>query len=302
MHSDCPTTHQTNRKVSRAMFKVVRWLIIALAFTSGAANAAIVADEDRFGNVDGRAPLSESAERLGISAAEVERLRASTGYLVCPGSTHGNGIVASAALVGSARILLTVGHALVDEAGRARGPLEACVFRNQAVPPSEVPLAGADAVWIGLSGPPKAHDPRDLAIALLARPVQGASPLALRRGTLAAGTRVVGIVAWQEVDGRRFDADTPVVQDCAVRDLDAAEGSLPTNYLTDCDLGPVGSGGHILTRVDGQWATSGVFSSSGGDLSLGRSFSRRLGSFTRVIGVDGAVADALDGALAAAER
>jgi hypothetical protein len=42
-----------------------------------------------------------------------------------------------------------------------------------------------------------------------------------------------------------------------------------------------------------------VFSSSGGERSVGRSFSRRLGSFTRVIGVDAGVAAALEKALAA---
>jgi hypothetical protein len=277
-------------------------LFLALATVGTAVQAAVVEDKDRFGNVDGRGPLDEKAGQLGLSAADVDRLRGATGYVVCPGSAHNNGIVASAALVVSTQVILTVGHAFVDEAGRARAPLEACVFRNQAVPPTEVRLAGSDAVWIGLKGPAVPHDPRDYAVARLSRPVSGAVPLRLQSGTTATGERGIGIVAWQEIKGVDGDPTTPVVQDCAVRDLDPAEGTLPTNYLTDCDLGPVGSGGHLLVQAGGEWVTAGVFSSSGGDLSVGRSFSRRLGSFTRVIGVDGGLAAAVEKALAAFQQ
>jgi hypothetical protein len=262
-----------------------------------AAGGAVVEDKDRFGNVDGRGALTDKAALLKLSAADVIQLRGATGYVICPGSLAGNGIVASAALVESAQVIVTVGHALVDEAGRARAPLGDCLFRNQATPPVEMRLAGPDAVWIGLAGPAKAHDPRDYAVALLARPVPGAEPLRLASKTLPAGARVIGIVAWQEIAGKPLDPDMPVVQDCAVRELDPAEGTLPTNYLTDCDLGPVGSGGHIVSRTGGQWVTHGVFSSSGGALSVGRSYSRRLGSYTRAIGVDAGVAEAIEKAL-----
>ena len=278
--------------------RLVVVLTAFLALEAAAAQAAVVADKDRFGNVDGRGALDEKAEQLGLSTADVAHLRSAAGYVVCPGSTHGNGIVASAALVGSAQVVLTVGHAFVDELGRPRAPLSHCVFRVQSNPPVEVPLAGEDAVRSGLTSPPTPHSPRDYAVAVLSRPVPGAVPLRLA-APLATDTRVVGIVAWQEIDGKSLDPNMPVVQDCAIRDSDPAEGRLPTNYLTDCDLGPVGSGGHILVRQGGEWATAGVFSTSGGDLSVGRSFSRRLGSYTRVIGVDGGVADALDSALAA---
>lgn len=283
---------------------VVRLLLFVVLLLAGvsAASAAVVADKDRFGNVDGRGSLADRAEQLGISGAEEESLRAAMGYLICPGSSHDNGIVASAALVGSGRVIVTVGHALVDEEGRARAPLSACIFRSQSPSAAEVPLVGADAVWIGLAGPARPHDPRDYAVALLAGPVPGGQPLAVRSTPLAAGERVVGIVAWQEIPGLPLDPNIPVVQDCAVRDLETAEGTLPTNYLTDCDLGPVGSGGHLLTRIGGRWATSGIFSSSGGDLSVGRSYSRRLGSFTRGLALDAGFAQALDSALATAGR
>ena len=125
--------------------------LLALAAVS-VAKAAVVADKDRFGNVDGRGALTAKAEQLGLSAAEVKRLRGATGYVICPGSAHGNGIVASAALVESAQVIVTVGHAFVDEKGVPRAPVEACVFRNQAVPPVEVPLAGGDLIWVGLRG------------------------------------------------------------------------------------------------------------------------------------------------------
>jgi hypothetical protein len=184
-------------------------LFLALAMTATAVQAAVVEDKDRFGNVDGRGPLDERAEQLGLSAADADRLRAATGYIVCPGTASSNGIIASAALVESTQVILTVGHAFVDEAGRARAPLEACIFRNQATPPTEVRLAGSDAVWIGLKGPAVPHDPRDYAVALLSRPVAGAVPLRLRSGPAAVGDRGVGIVAWQQIEGVEGDPVRP---------------------------------------------------------------------------------------------
>ena len=259
---------------------------------------AVVADKDRFGNVDGRGPLIEKAAQLGLSEAEVERLRGATGFVICPGSVHGNGIVASAALVESAQVIVTVGHAFVDEQGRSRGPIEACLFRSQAVSPVEVPLAGGETIWVGLQGAAKPHDPEDYAVAVLSRSVPGAKPLRLRGDRAAVDERMIGIVAWQEMEPPA-QAGMPVVQDCAVRDLDPASGSQPTNYLTDCDLGPAGSGGNLIARAGNEWVTSGVFSTSGGKLSVGRSFSRRLGSYTPVIAIDAGVIAALEKALAA---
>jgi hypothetical protein len=266
-----------------------------------AASAAVVADKDRFGNMDGRGAITEKAEQLGLSAADVVQLRAATGYIVCPGSEHSNGIVASAALVESAQLIVTVGHAFVDERGLPRGPVEDCVFRNQAHPPAEVKLVGGEGLWVGLGGPATPHDPNDYAVALLRQPVAGAVPLRMNSPMdgIRLGDLVVGVVAWQEIAGRALDRDAPVVQECAIRDFDASNGTQPTNYLTDCDLGPVGSGGHIVVRKDGRWVTGGVFSTSGGELSVGRGFDRRLGSYTRVIAVDGGLALAVEEALAA---
>lgn len=276
-----------------------RLLLVLLALAgASAAHAAVVEDKDRFGNVDGRGALTEKAVQLGLSAGDVERLRGATGYVVCPGTEHRNGIVASAALVESAQVIVTVGHAFVDEQGLPRGPIGECVFRNQAMPPVEVPLAGGDAIWVGLGGAARPHDPEDYAVAVLARPVAGAKPLRLRGDRAAIDERMIGIVAWQEMTPA-MDAAAPVVQDCAVRDLDPAAGNQPTNYLTDCDLGPVGSGGHLIARAGREWVTSGIFSTSGGERSVGRGFSRRLGSYTRVIAVDAGVVAALEKALAA---
>lgn len=278
--------------------RLVTLLLLAFAGVT-AVQAAVVEDKDRFGNVDGRGSLAASAEQLGLSGADVKQLRAATGYIVCPGSEHGNGIIASAALVESSQLIVTVGHAFVDEKGLPRAPIEACVFRNQASPSTEARLAGGDAIWVGLGGAAKPHDPTDYAVALLARPVAGVTPLRAAQGLLAVGERVIGIVAWQEIAGRTLDPNTPVVQDCAVRDRDAGKGAQPANYLTDCDLGPVGSGGHIVVKVGGAWVTAGLFSTSGGELSVGRSFSRRLGSYTRAIAIDGGLAAAIDAALRA---
>lgn len=261
------------------------------------ADAAVVQDEDGFGNIDGRGPITEKAEQLGLSAAEVDRLRAATGYVVCPGAEHRNGIVASAAVVASAQVVVTVGHAFVDEAGLPRTPIEDCVFRNQAAPPAEIRLAGGDALWVGLAGAADPHDPSDYAVAVLALPVAGATPLSVVETLLKPGARVIGIVAWQQIEGRALDPDVPVAQDCAVREIDDGNGARPANYLTDCDLGPGGSGGHILTRVGDELATAGVFSTSGGPRSEGRSFSRRLGSYTRVVAIDGGFALAVERAL-----
>ncbi|HQZ13786.1 MAG TPA: hypothetical protein PK286_12965 [Devosia sp.] len=271
---------------------------LAIVAAVSLAEAAVVADKDRFGNVDGRGALTEKAGQLGLSDGDVERLRGATGFVVCPGTEHTNGIVASAALVESAQVIVTVGHAFVDEQGRPRAPIETCVFRNEAEPAVEIPLAGAGAVWNGLDGAAKPHDPADYAVAVLSRPVPGAKPLRIRGDRAVVDERMIGIVAWQEMEPAAAEG-VPVVQDCAVRDLDAAAGNQPTNYLTDCDLSRGGSGGHLIARAGREWVTSGVFSTSGGKLSVGRSFSRRLGSFTRVIAIDAGAISALEKALAA---
>lgn len=264
-------------------------LILLVASAASAAQAAVVQDKDRFGDVDGRGSIDRKADQLGLSADDVKHLRAATGYVICPGKTHRNGIVASAALVESNQLIVTVGHAFVDEKGLPREPVEDCVFRNQAVPPTEISLAGGDALWVGLEGAATPHDPNDYAVALLSRPVAGATPLRVNNpvGGMGLDDHVIGIVAWQEIEGKKLDAGTPVVQDCVLRDFDASNGTQPTNYLTDCDLGPVGSGGHIVVKVGDRWVTGGVFSTSGGERSVGRSFSRKLGSYTRVVAVDG---------------
>lgn len=268
------------------------------------AEAAVVEDKDPFGNVDGRGAITEKAEQLGLSGADVERLRAATGYVICPGSANGNGIVASAALVESNQLIVTVGHAFVDEQGLPREPIGDCIFRNQATPPSEIRLAGGDYLWVGLAGPATPHDPSDYAVALLSRPVDVPEPLRMNSplSGLGIGDHVIGIVAWQEIEGRQLDPGTPVVQDCVLRDFDASNGTQPTNYLTDCDLGPVGSGGHLVVKADGEWVTGGVFSTSGGERSAGRSFNRRLGSYTRVVAVDGGLASAVKSALETLRR
>jgi hypothetical protein len=287
---------------SRSIRPLRLGLFLALLLAGvAAAPAAVVEDKDRFGNVDGRGAITQKAEELGLSAADVEELRAATGYVICPGSTNGNGIVASAALVESNQLIITVGHAFVDENGLPRDPIGDCVFRSQAAPPTEVRMAGGDYLWVGLEGAAKPHDPNDYAVALLSRPVQGATPLRMNNPSadLGVGDHVIGIVAWQEIAGLKLDPGTPVVQDCVLRDFDASNGTQPTNYLTDCDLGPVGSGGHIVVKQGGQWVTGGVFSTSGGERSKGRSFSRRLGSYTRVIAVDGGLALAVERALKA---
>lgn len=284
----------------------MRLFIIIVTALGGlaVANAAVVEDKDRFGNVDGRGAIDTKADQLGLTAADVELLRGATGYVICPGSERDNGIVASAALVESNQLVVTVGHAFIDEKGGSRGPIGDCLFRNQSIPPTEVRLAGGDHIWVGLDGAPVPHDPNDYAVALLSRPVTGAAPLKMNNpmSGLGLGDRVIGIVAWQEIEGQALDPGTPVVQECVLRDFDASNGTQPTNYLTDCDLGPMGSGGHVVVRAGGAWVTGGVFSTSGGERSVGRSFSRRLGSYTRVVAVDGGLALALDRALAALQQ
>lgn len=268
--------------------------VLAVLAAVSPAPAAVIGD-------DGRGPLASRAADLRISGDEVARLRAATGYIVCPGDRYKNGIVASAALVLSDRLLLTVGHAFVDEAGRAREPLTACVFRSQAPVPVEVPIL-PETLQLGLPGSAKVHSPVDYAVVALARPVRGAAPLPLRLRPVQEDEAVVGLVAWQEMKGRSLDPDMPVAQDCTIRRIEPSAGDRPTNYLTDCDLSQVGSGGQVLTRIEGQWAVTGVFSSSASAKADGKAFDVKLGRYTRAIGVDGGVTSALERVLAGLRR
>ncbi|WP_438275811.1 hypothetical protein [Nitrobacter sp.] len=87
---------------------------------------------------DPRGPLSRKAQELGLSPVEMQRIRKSVGYVICPGTPPSGGALASAGtgmLVGDGHQIVTDAHLFIDpETNLRREPLADCRFIDLADP------------------------------------------------------------------------------------------------------------------------------------------------------------------------
>ena len=256
-------------------------------FTDLIKPANVMSDKDEFGNADGRGSLTEKAGELGLTTAEVSQISQSTGYVVCPASMGKNPTIASAALVGSNMQIVTAAHVFYDELGNERTPLGECYFRNQGDPYTLILLDfDSGSHRIGKTGVIKANEPNDYAVVRLKSPVAEATPFAIDSNGLEDQETMVGIAAHQKSPTREFPADQPVVQQCRNRQSEKPAGA-PTQYYTDCDLSPLGSGGVVLTRNPvGALAVAGIFTATGHESKNGQPYNFASKSYTRVVGLD----------------
>lgn len=254
----------------------------------------VISNTDQFGNVDGRGSLTEMATQLGLSEEEVDRIRLASGWVVCPGSQSNNAVVGSGSLVGSNMQVATVAHTFIDQYGQKREPLSDCYFLTQSVPPQKIFLDfDKDNFRLGNEGVREPGDPRDYAVVPLREPVKGATPFRFVRYEVRRGEWIIGLTAGQESPTRTFSRDVPVVQQCRVRDFRRTTG--PVQYISDCDLSPLGSGGPILTRNSaGELVVRGIFTWTGKQHLNGQEYDTATGSFTAIISVLGEFADAVE--------
>lgn len=233
---------------------------------------------------DERAPLNQIAGDLGLSAAEVTRIRRVSGHVGCFEPAP---IVGSGALYLTGDLILTAGHIFFQANGQPAGK---CFFRAQAPGTEWIPLM-ADAANARFGArPPKPGSNHDWAIVRLGVPIADAAPFPLPSSRAGAGTPLV-VISAQPAGFENTDPAMPIAQGCSVRRAPISSSS--TNfYRTDCDASRGSSGAMNLVREDGELRFAGMTISTGptDDAALrGAPYDEQAGSVTTVLATDAAI-------------
>lgn len=233
---------------------------------------------------DDRDSLLAIGPALGLSTAEIARIRKVSGYVGCflPTPSVGTG-----ALFLTNRQIITAGHILYTRDGRPRSE---CFFKNQDTDPIKVDLIPERAAFGAV--PPRAGSNADFAIVTLAEPIPDATPFPVEdRVPVKSGDSLIVITAHPAGMARTVDNSVPVAQGCMVRR--APVSSEPTSfYRTDCDATGSSSGGMHLSRVDGRLVFRGITITAGpwqDPKYRGAPYNERAGSVTTALGTDAAI-------------
>jgi hypothetical protein len=236
--------------------------------------------------VDDRDSLLILAPELGLSPADVERIRKVAGYVGCflPTPSVGTG-----ALFLTDRQILTAAHIFFDPSG---SPRSSCFFKNQAEDSVKIDLL-VDARNARFGGaPPRAGSNHDYAVVRLAEPIAGAEPFPVEPNVpVAAGDALIVITAHPAGMEQEVDNSVPVAQACSVRRAPISS-SATSFFRTDCDATGSSSGGMHLARVGGRLVFRGITITSGPwrDASFrGAPYDERGGSATTALGTDAAI-------------
>jgi hypothetical protein len=236
---------------------------------------------------DERGSLLELARSLGLSAAEVARIREVSGHVVC---ADGEPVTASGALYLTNDQVLTAAHVFFDADGNRKSQ---CFFRQQAVQSEWLPLVPDSANARFGASPPRPGSNNDWAIVRLAEPLAGAEPFALDIGRPEAGDPLI-VLSAQPAGFEHLDPSVPIAQSCTVRRAPVSSEAT-SFYRTDCDASSGSSGGMHLFRRDGQLVFRGITISTGPsrDPALnGAPYDERGGSVTTALGTDAAIREA----------
>ena len=233
---------------------------------------------------DERDSLTNIGPALGLSPAEIGRIRKVSGYVGCflPSPSVGAG-----ALFLTDRQIITAAHIFFDPSGQRRSK---CFFRNQDAEPVMIDLL-PDAARYGAKRPkPGSND--DYAIVRLVAPVPGAEPFPVEEEVpVAAGDALIVVTAHPAGMDKDLDKTVPVVQGCTVRR--APISSRATSfYRTDCDATGSSSGGMHLSRVGGRLMFRGITITTGPwreDKLRGAPYDERAGSVTTALGANAAI-------------
>jgi hypothetical protein len=232
---------------------------------------------------DDRGALVQLGPSLGLSAAEIARIRSVFGNVAC---LNPRPQIGSAALFITNGQILTAAHIFFADAARE----QRCFFRAQNETAQWVPLA-IDGANIRLgSANPKPGSNNDWAVVRLKTPLAGAVPFPVDGAPRAAGDKLIVVSAHpQGFDG--LDPAMPVVQGCAVRRVPKSIEAT-TFYRSDCDASPGSSGGmHLFRGPDGALAFRGMTISTGpsGGALDGAPYNEKAGSVTTALGTDAAI-------------
>lgn len=234
---------------------------------------------------DERGSLLEVGPSLGLSAAEIARIRSVSGHVVCASPEP---VTASGALYLTSDQVLTAGHVFFQQNGTPRSQ---CFFRQQKSGSEWLPLV-VERARFG-SVPPRPGSNNDWAIVKLAAPVPGAQPFPVPSTRPAAGDALI-VVSAQPAGFEHLDPNVPVGQGCSVRRVPISTAK--TNfYRSDCDAGGGSSGGMNLQRIDGQLTFRGMTITTGpwrDPAFVGAPYNERRGSVTTSLMTDAAILEA----------
>jgi hypothetical protein len=246
---------------------------------------------------DDRGSLLELGPELGLSPAEIARVRRVSGYVGClsPSPSMGAGML----FLGD-RQIITAAHILFEPSGR---PRTKCFFRTQDVEPFHTELdLSVGATRFG-AAVPKPGSAEDFAVVRLMEPVPRAVPFPVAVSPARAGERLIVVTSHPAGMAREVDKGIPVVQGCSVRRVvPAGSPAVAAQLRTDCDATGSSSGGINMTRVGGQLMLRAITVATGpwrNKRLVGAPYNEKAGSQTIAIALDGPVA-AAGRALAAA--
>ncbi len=236
--------------------------------------------------LDDRDSLLAIGPALGLSGAEIARIRKVSGYVGCFLPTPS---VGSGALFLTNRQIITAAHIFFTPDGERRS---ACFFKNQAEDSKKIDLLTDRAHTAFGAVPPRAGSNADFAIVTLSEPIPDATPFPVEdRVPIAAGDRLIVITAHPAGMEKAVDNSVPVAQGCTVKRVPVSTAST-SFYRTDCDATGSSSGGMHLSRVDGRLVFRGITITAGPwqDLALhGAPYDERAGSVTTALGTDAAI-------------
>lgn len=258
--------------------------LVAVA-VSGAAIAGLpVLPANIIDGADDRGSLLELGPSLGLSPAEIARIRKVSGHVGCFEPTP---VAGSAALYLTNDQILTAAHIFFEADGTRKTK---CYFRQQT-PGSEWRELLPDTTNARFGArAPKPGSNHDWAVVRLAAPIADVEPFPVDRTRPAAGDALVVVTA-QPAGMEHLDPNVPVVQGCSVRRAPISSSDT-SFYRTDCDATGASSGGMHLFRVDEQLHFRGMTISTGpwrDPALVGAPYDEQGGSVTTALGTDAAI-------------
>jgi hypothetical protein len=271
---------------------LLSWPVLATA--AGVSPTASLGQRSYFQKIniidgeDDRGSLASLGPSLGLSSAEMARIRTVSGYVGClsPSPSVGSG-----ALFLDNGQILTAAHIFFEPSGKRRWK---CFFKNQAADSVMIDLLVGDENARFGSTRPKPGSNNDFAVVRLAEPLVGGQPFPVDSSPVKAGDPLIVVTAHPADMEREIDRGMPVVQGCVVKRK--PNSSAKTSfYRSDCDATGASSGGMNLSRVNGNLVFRGINITTGpwqDPRFKGMAYSEAKGSTTTALGTDAAVLDA----------
>jgi hypothetical protein len=236
---------------------------------------------------DDRGSITERGPALGLTPAEITRVRNVSGHVVC---ADGQPVTASGALYLTNDQVLTAAHVFFDASGHRKSQ---CFFRSQTDGSEWTPLkVDASNARFGAT-PSRPNSNNDWAIVRLGAPLADAAPFPVDPSRPVAGDPLI-VVSAQPAGFEHLDPAVPVVQGCTVQRAPVSSEAT-SFYRTDCDASSGSSGGMHLFRLDGQLVFRGMTISTGPTRDPafhGAPYDEQSGSVTTALGTDAAILSA----------